>query len=100
MASRSAATRGLALDEVLRRLDSDNDEPEEDLSDDGEDLVGDFVDESGRPGLFSSGRRGAYRDIDDECEPLSRSSDPCYNDSLLLMDSSLMAVSSTWHART
>ena len=96
MASRSTATRGLALDEVLRRLDSDNDEPEEDLSDDGEDLVGDFVDESGRPGLFSSGRNGAY--ADDEYEPLSRSSEPCYNDSLLLMDSSLMAVSSNWRA--
>ena len=37
MASRSTATRALALDEVLRRLDSD-DEPEEELSDDGEDL--------------------------------------------------------------
>ena len=47
------------LDEVLRRLHSDNNEPEEDLSVDGEDLVGDFVDESGRPGLFSNGMNGA-----------------------------------------
>ena len=58
-ASRSTRTCGLALDEVQHRLDFDNDESDEELSCDGKDLLGDFVNESERPGLLSSGRNGS-----------------------------------------
>ena len=49
----------LSLEEVLQ-LVQDGEDPPDDVSDDDEDLVGDFVSASGRPMLFSD----ALRDSD------------------------------------
>ena len=81
-------TEHLSLQEVLRLVENDEDPPEE-LSDDGEDLVGDFVCSSGRPMLFSDALRN--RDCEEYICP--DRSEPCFRNSLLHLDQSVAEVS-------
>ena len=87
------ARRRLAVEEVVRLFEDEDGEPQDDLSDDGEELEGDFVDESGRQRLFSQAR--GDEDDEDEYEQVQSGIDPCYRSSLLLLDGSLNEGSSS-----
>ena len=76
----------LSLEEVLQ-LVQDGEDPPDDVSDDDEDLVGDFVSASGRPMLFSDALRD--NDGDDQEFMCPDTSEPCFRSSLLLLDQSL-----------
>ena len=78
----------LSIEEVLR-LVQDN---EEEVSDDEEDLVGDFVGENGQPQLLFNQALGIQGGNEDDYIPLDRS-EPCFRSSLLLLDQSLLEVS-------
>ena len=82
-------SKHLSLEEVLQ-LVQDGEDPPEEMSDDGEDLVGDFVSASGRPMLFSDAMGDDGVD-DEEYMGLSRA-EPCFRSSLLLLDQSLTEV--------
>lgn len=88
MADRAA--RKLALEEVIRMFEDDDGEPQDDLSDDEEELLGDFVDGSGKQMLFSD--IGGEGSDGEEYVPVQNSLDPCYRSSLLLLDGSLNEV--------
>ena len=79
----------LSLEEVLQ-LVQDGEDPPDDVSDDDEDLVGDFVSASGRPMLFSDALRD--NDGDDQEFMCPDTSEPCFRSSLLLLDQSLAEV--------
>lgn len=82
------ATCRLALEDVQLIQDEDG-EPQDELSDE-EELLGDFVDESGRL-VFSDIRGGEDNDL---YERVEIGLDPCYRSSLLLLDGSLNKASS------
>lgn len=77
-----ATARRFTLQEVADMLDDDT-EVDEELSDDNEELVGDFVDNSGKQMLLSE--VSAQYD-DDEYKVSDRNLDACYRDSLLYLD--------------
>ena len=82
------ATRRLALDDVIQLIQDEDGEPQDELSDDDEELLGEFV-ESGRQVVFSYvGGDGG----NDEYERIDSGLDPCYRSSLLLLDGSLNEV--------
>ena len=81
-------TGRLPLEEV--QLVQEDEEPPEDLSDDGEDLVGDFVSRSGRPTFFRDAL--LHDDGDGEEFMCPDRSEPCFRSSLLFLDQSLAQV--------
>lgn len=76
-----ATARRFTLQEVADMLDDDT-EVDEELSDDNEELVGDFVDNSGKQMLLSE----VSAQYDDEYKVSDRNLDACYRDSLLYLD--------------
>ena len=76
----------LSLNELLRLVTEETEKDfDQDLSDDEEALVGDYVGDSGEPVLFTSTGVEGSRGL-----PLV---DPCERDSLLFLDESLVQVS-------
>ena len=75
-----ATARRFTLQEVADMLDDDT-EVDEELSDDNEELVGDFLDDSGKQTLLSE--VSAQYD-DDEYKVSDRNLDACYRDSFAL----------------
>ena len=75
----------LSLNELLRLVTDESEDFDQDLSDDEEALVGDFVGDNGEPVLFTSTGVKGSRGL-----PLV---DPCDQDSLSFLDESLVQVS-------
>ena len=72
---------GLTTQKLLAGFDTDSDSGSEDLSDDGEELLGDYCDDTGKQGLVYLGPEGFEHTLD-----------PCFRDSLLLVGASLPEV--------